>query len=242
MEETKIDCIPNLRHSAEIGQIVAALVEALPALDSASKSAENPHFRSKYADLTSIMEVAKPALAKVGIAIMQPPSVFDQVNVLVSTMLLHKSGQWMACELALASRDSSPQAVGSAITYARRYGLSGLLGITAEDDDGNAASGVAAPRKEAPNKPVAVPPKPEAFKMREAFAGIKADLKKITGSDDAYYKILGGHGFEKSTQITDRSKGASIYGEMRAAFKDAMNAATTDKDHVTEADAEALAQ
>lgn len=84
------------------------------------------------------------------------------------------------------------------------------------------------------------PEKSEAFKMRDAFAGIKADLKKITGSDDAYYKILGGHGFEKSTQITDRAKGASIYGEMRAAFKDAMAAETTDKDLITDEDVPAI--
>lgn len=84
------------------------------------------------------------------------------------------------------------------------------------------------------------PEKPEAFKMLDAFKGIKADLKKLLGTDDKYYQILGSHGFEKSSQITDRVKGASIYGEMRAAFKDAMNAATSDKDHITNEDVPAI--
>lgn len=82
--------------------------------------------------------------------------------------------------------------------------------------------------------------KPDPFKMRDAFAGVKADLSKITGSDDAYYRILGNNGFEKSNQITDRAKGASIYGEMRAAYKSAMEAQTTDKDHITDEDVPAL--
>ena len=132
--------IPNCQHSESIGKIAAALAKALPAIDSAKKDASNPAFRSKYADLTSVVDAYKEQLAAVGIAVLQPPSSREGEAV-VTTILMHESGEWIASELALKPVKSDPQGMGSAITYARRYGAQGMLGITAEDDDGNAASG-----------------------------------------------------------------------------------------------------
>lgn len=138
--------------------------------------------------------------------------------------------------------DSADKATNKAMSAAYKNMALQVFAIPTEGD--NDADAVTPPEVKVIPKPAItkIDSKPEAFKMREAFAGIKSDLKKITGSDDKYYQILGNHGFEKSTQIIDRAKGASIYGEMRAAFKEALNAATTDKDHVTQADAEALAR
>jgi hypothetical protein len=129
--------------------------------------------------------------------------------------------------------DSADKATNKAMSAAYKNMALQVFAIPTEgDNDADAAT----PEVRAVPKQVANPDRSEAFKMREAFAGIKSDLKRITGSDALYYKILGGHGFEKSTQIIDRAKGASIYGEMRAAFKDAMDAATTGKDHITDED------
>jgi hypothetical protein len=138
--------------------------------------------------------------------------------------------------------DSADKATNKAMSAAYKNMALQVFAIPTEGD--NDADAVTPEVKAVPlPKPAPKPPeKPEAFKMRDAFAGVKADLHAITGSDDTYYKILGGHGFEKSNQITDRAKGASIYGEMRAALKSAINAATTDKDHVTHEDAEVLAR
>ena len=131
--------IPNCEQSEQIDKIVPALIKAIGAMESARKESSNPAFKSKYADLTSVMDAAKPALGDNGIAILQPVTA-DGEGVLVATILIHTSGQWIGSRLALMPKDGSPQATGSAITYGRRYGLAGILGITAEDDDGNAAS------------------------------------------------------------------------------------------------------
>lgn len=133
--------IPNCQHSESITKIAAALAKALPAIDAAKKDASNPAFRSKYADLTSIVDAYKEQLGLVGIAVMQPPSSREDGSAVVTTILLHESGEWMSSELALRPVKTDPQGMGSAITYARRYGAQGMLGISADDDDGNAASG-----------------------------------------------------------------------------------------------------
>ena len=141
--------IPNCEQSEQIDKIVPALIKAIGAMESARKESSNPAFKSKYADLTSVMDAAKPALGDNGIAVLQPVTA-DGEGVLVATVLIHTSGQWIGSKLALMPKDASPQATGSAITYGRRYGLAGILGMTAEDDDGNAASQPGQARKSAP--------------------------------------------------------------------------------------------
>ncbi len=141
--------IPNLFHSEDFTKIAEALSKALPNIEAATKDKENPHFRSKYADLSSIMDVCKAPLAEAGIIVMQPPaSNGDKVSV--STVLMHSSGQWMACNLEMQPVKGDPQGYGSAITYARRYSLSSMLSIPQEDDDGNAASRSPAPKASTP--------------------------------------------------------------------------------------------
>lgn len=105
----------------------------------------NPHFKSKYADLSAVREATMPALTKHGLAILQMPTLKDGRLVLVSR-LIHKSGQVLAeCEYPLTT-DGKPQQVGSEITYARRYTWAALCGIASdEDDDANIAQ--AAPQK-----------------------------------------------------------------------------------------------
>jgi hypothetical protein len=94
-----------------------------------------------YADLASVLDVVKPALAKHGIAVVQAAALEgDKVNV--ETRLLHSSGEWIESALAVKPEDTAPQKIGSAITYARRYALSCMVGVASEeDDDGNAAEG-----------------------------------------------------------------------------------------------------
>lgn len=134
--------IPNTQHSEDITKIAAALGSALPKMEAATKDSKNPHFNSKYADLSAVMDACKPHLAAQGIVVMQPPATTEDGGaVSVSTVLLHNSGQWIASTLTLRPTKQDPQGMGSAITYARRYSLQSMLGIPAEDDDGNAASG-----------------------------------------------------------------------------------------------------
>lgn len=123
--------------SSGIGQLVDALAKAQGEMKGAAKDATNPHFRSKYPTLASVCDACDP-LAKHGIAYLQPTRA-DGVHVTVTTMLAHSSGEWIAQDLTLTAGSATPQAVGSAITYGRRYGLAAMVGIAPEDDDGEAA-------------------------------------------------------------------------------------------------------
>lgn len=129
--------------SPEVKEIAAALMKAQANLKPAHKDSTNPHFRSKYADLSAIWDAAKTVLAPNGLSVTQTFSNgTGGETVTIVTTLLHTSGQWISSALTLKPSKADPQGVGSAITYGRRYGLSAILGIVADDDDdGNAASG-----------------------------------------------------------------------------------------------------
>ena len=134
-----------MKTSNSIGAIAPALVAAAAELQPVSKDATNPAFRNKYATLDAIMEQVRPVLARHGLAVLQTgtaPETIDGrlVAVGIETMLLHKSGEWIASSVTLPVEKLTAQGAGSAISYGRRYGLSAILGLTAEDDDGQAAS------------------------------------------------------------------------------------------------------
>ena len=128
-----------MRSSDTIKEISGALLKAQMAIKAAIKDATNPHFRSKYADLSSVIEAVKEPLNKNSISFIQPVS-FDEHGVLVETVLLHTSGEWISGTLAIPVSKHDAQGVGSAISYGRRYGLQSMCGVPAEDDDGNAAT------------------------------------------------------------------------------------------------------
>ena len=121
-------------------EIAAALVAAQSAFQPALKNSQNPHFRSKYADLGACIEAVIDALHANGIALIQHTAESDK-GVVISTTFLHKSGEiYEAGSLFVPAAQQTPQAYGSALTYARRYSLMTACGIAPEDDDGNEAS------------------------------------------------------------------------------------------------------
>ena len=127
--------------SATIGALAAALAKAQGAIEGATKGKVNPHFKSRYADLSSVVEACKAALSANGLAVVQSVSSEGDNKVTITTMLLHTSGEWMRSALTLAAGKSDPQGIGSAITYGRRYGLAAMVGVApVEDDDANEAS------------------------------------------------------------------------------------------------------
>jgi hypothetical protein len=149
----------GLRMSPTIGKLADALAKAQAEMEGAAKDATNPHFRSKYADLASIRDACRP-LAKYGLAHLQPTRA-DGPHVTVTTLLIHSSGEWISEDLTLTAGSNTPQAVGSAITYGRRYGLAAMVGIAPEDDDGEAAEPRnAAPAIDATRLTPKAPPKP----------------------------------------------------------------------------------
>jgi hypothetical protein len=121
-------------------KIAGALVKAQKAFGPALKSSSNPHFRSKYADLSACVEAVIDALNDNGIALTQQVHECDN-RVIVETVFIHESGATMSCgRLHVPATKQDAQGYGSALTYARRYSLMAACGIAPEDDDGNAAS------------------------------------------------------------------------------------------------------
>lgn len=123
-----------MKYSPTIKAISTALLSAQKTIGAAKKGSTNPFFHSNYADLGSVMEACKEALNDNGITCLQPVE-----DMTVETVLLHESGEWISGSTPIVLSKQDPQALGSAISYARRYGLQSMLFIPAEDDDAEKA-------------------------------------------------------------------------------------------------------
>lgn len=122
----------------------AALVNALAEIGGAAKDKINPHFKSKYADIGSVIDAIKPVLARHGLGFTQH-SQPSETGVIVETVVHHRSGGRLALgALFVPANKNDAQGFGSALTYARRYSLMTAFGVPAEDDDGNAAASASA--------------------------------------------------------------------------------------------------
>lgn len=130
-----------MNKSESINELATALAKAQGEIKGALKDQANPFFKSKYADLSSVVEAIREPLSKNGLSYVQLTEPSDKEEVRVQTIILHSSGQWIGSTLALPVSKSDAQGFGSALTYARRYGLSAAVGVAPEDDDGNAAVG-----------------------------------------------------------------------------------------------------
>jgi hypothetical protein len=109
-----------MQTSEQINEIASALAKAQGEMAGAVKDSANPFFKSKYADLASVWDACRAPLSNNGLAVLQSPTA-DGMKVSVETTLLHSSGQWIRDTLSVSAKEDSPQAVGSAITYLRRY-------------------------------------------------------------------------------------------------------------------------
>lgn len=135
--------------ASPIETFATAFVKLQSDIKPAIKDATNPAFRSKYADLGAVWEAIKEPLSRHGFSVIQSPD-FDGETMWLRTTVLHISGERMEGRYPIRPTKPDPQGVGSAITYARRYSISAMLGVVAdEDDDGNAASARPAPAKPA---------------------------------------------------------------------------------------------
>jgi ERF superfamily len=122
------------------GEIYSALSKAQEEILGALKDSDNPFFKSKYADLASVQDAIRKPFAKNGLCASQVMEPMEGGFVLV-TILGHSSGQEIVSRLPVTLTDTKPQAVGSQITYARRYALAAIAGVAQIDDDGEAAHG-----------------------------------------------------------------------------------------------------
>lgn len=147
-----------MNQTDDIKELVAALAKAQGKFQTAKFNKQNPHFKSKYADLSSIMDACRQPLSENGLMVMQYSEMIGEKLSLV-TMIAHTSGQWIKSYLPLFPARMDSQSIGSCMTYAKRYSLSAMLGIVADEDhedDGETAVGrgkhVESPKKEAAKK------------------------------------------------------------------------------------------
>ena len=124
--------------SDTLNKLAPALFKAQSVMAGAVKGANNPFFKSKYANLEEVIRVVKDAFGANGLSFVQFP-VSKEGYAGVETIIMHESGEFISNEFLLKCAKADPQGMGSAITYARRYGLQAACGIPSEDDDGNKA-------------------------------------------------------------------------------------------------------
>lgn len=138
--------------------IAAALLEVQRNLDPAKKNAQNPHLKNRYSDVNSVLDALRPACNMAGVVIVQRPISEDGSLLLLETMAIHaESGEYIAGITPMPLPKADPQGYGSALTYARRYGLLSFFSMQTEDDDAERAMQRPGVQKQAqsprPNKP-----------------------------------------------------------------------------------------
>ena len=127
-----------MQTSEQINDLAGALSKAQATMTGAKKSAANPFFKSKYSDLAEVMQAISAPFAENNLCFVQGAEVKDNL-ISVKTRIIHASGQWIESDTVLPPTKNDAQGYGSAITYAKRYGLQALAGVPSVDDDGNAA-------------------------------------------------------------------------------------------------------
>jgi len=127
--------------SEHINELMAALSKAQSEMKTAGLDKDNPYFKSKYADLATIVQASRPALTKNGLAVVQRVVLNDDGSQTLETILGHSSGQWISSRMRIIPPKNDVQSIGSYITYLRRYSYASLVCVIAadEDDDGERA-------------------------------------------------------------------------------------------------------
>lgn len=178
-----------MEKSESIKELAGALLRFQTTVGKIVKNCENPFFKSKYADLSTILETIRTPLADAGLSFVQ----FPKGNYELETLLMHTSGEWMSETYQMKPAKDDPQGAGSVITYQRRYALGAILGLDIDtDDDGNEASKPKAPSRAA-EKPEL---KPEMVAWAKAVEFLKTggnveDVeKKYTLSKDNRDQLL----------------------------------------------------
>lgn len=163
--------------SESIKSIAAAMAKVQAEMKAATKDTNNEFFKSKYADLSECWRACREALTANGVAVIQ-----GVVDGKMKTTLAHSSGEWISDEgiplCGYQNAKNPMQALGSAATYARRYGLCAMVGITPEDDDGNALT---------QDRPQADP----RFVSEEQEAAMSARMTEVGANKDAFLQWLG---------------------------------------------------
>lgn len=157
-----------------MSELYTALVKFQGEMKPVIKDAVNPHFRSKFADLSGIIQAISPVLAKNGLGFLQTMRVDGERNILL-TKIIHTSGQSELSEIIIPPQND-PQKLGALITYLKRYQLQAALGIPTEDDDAETVSAPMREKSDIPNQPF--PPTEKQIAMLKSLG----QQKGVSGS------------------------------------------------------------
>jgi hypothetical protein len=147
----------KMQQSESIANLAKSLSIVQGKLIHAKKDAENPFFKSRYADLESVWSACRSLLAANGLSIMQFPGEYLDGCMPLTTIIAHESGEWIGQEMSVPIAKPDPQGAGSALTYMRRYALAAVVGVVQADDDGNSASQSSVTYTLPNNKPISQP-------------------------------------------------------------------------------------
>ena len=164
--------------SDSIKEIAAALNKAQSEMTGAKKSSANPFFKSKYSDLSEVMAAISKPFSENGLSFVQSPG-FDGDKITVTTRIMHESGEWIEGTCVLPPTKNDAQGYGSAITYAKRYGLQAMAGVPSVDDDGNDAV------KHSTNEPA------RRYNKKLVHEYVNNFVKAIEDDDGLYMRQLG---------------------------------------------------
>lgn len=156
-----------MNRSESVQELAAALAKAQAAMKPAEKDGENPHFKSRFASLASIWDACRGPLTSNGLAVIQAPIRGEDGVLELSTTLVHSSGQWCESRLPLPCDARNAQAVGSAVSYMRRYALAAMVGVVADDDDDGSDAVAAMQRRPAESARRPEPRRPDPMPPRE---------------------------------------------------------------------------
>jgi hypothetical protein len=128
-----------MNKSESIKELATALSKAQGTIKGVTKDTVNPFYKAAYATLSACLDAVREPLTKNGLSIVQVNEATPEACT-VETILMHSSGEWISGTMSIKPVKIDPQQFGSAMTYARRYGLMAIIGLAPEDDDGNLAS------------------------------------------------------------------------------------------------------
>jgi len=207
----------------EPSKLAEALAKAQSEITEAEKDAVNPHFGKKYSTLTAVWAACREALTKNGLSVIQGTKTLENGKLVLETTLLHASGERVSFELPLVIEKQNMQGLGSALTYARRYGLSAIVGVSSdEDDDGNSASkgSVNQDKASQPDKKFTKAPEKTVLKGDLAtFVMPFGKFKNQQLADINYQELSSYADFMAASMASDRAAGKKINSQGAETFE-----------------------
>jgi len=197
--------------SPDIGKLAEALSKAQGEMEGAKKDAKNPFFKSDYATLHSVWAACREHLSKNNLSVIQTTEGNGELTVV--TTLAHSSGQWVKGKLSIKPPKVDPQALGSCITYLRRYALAAMVGLSPADDDGEAAM----TRPDAGKMKKETPPPKKQVDMKAFITAVGKLVKDKEMPDEIYQAFLADAEIKDIKELTTRENQTAFYEKLKAA-------------------------